>query len=387
MSGWVSVPLGDVADVFNGKTPSKAEQRNEGYPVLKIRDVSELGRFRGKHESFVDLSLADKYSTKKVQEGDTLILNAAHNADYVGSKTYRAEPPVFGALATGEWLFIRPDNNKLDANFVHHWVTSKSTRSAIRNVVNGIHLYPKDVARLDISLPPLPEQRRIAAILDQADALRVKRREALAQLDSLTQSIFIAMFGDPIANPMNWPCKTLKALGKVKTGGTPPSAMGGMFGGTIPFVTPGDLGSNETVKRTVTDLGAAAAETVRSGSALVCCIGATIGKMAKAKHLSAFNQQINAVEWGSEIDDNYGINVLAFFKSTIAGQGASTTLPILKKSSFEKITIPAPPLTLQSKFSNRINAVERLKSSHRAMLLELDTLFASLQHRAFQGEL
>ena len=132
MNSWTKAVLSDVAEVFNGKTPSKTEQRSEGHPVLKIRDVSEFGKFRGKHESFVDSSLAKKYSTKQVQEGDTLILNAAHNADYVGSKTYRAEPPVFGTLATGEWLIIRPTIGKLDASFVHHWVTSKSTRSAIR---------------------------------------------------------------------------------------------------------------------------------------------------------------------------------------------------------------------------------------------------------------
>jgi type I restriction enzyme S subunit len=152
-------------------------------------------------------------------------------------------------------------------------------------------------------------------------------------------------------------------------------------------VTPGDLGRNEAAKRTVTELGAAEAETVRSGSALVCCIGATIGKMAKASQFCAFNQQINAVEWGSGVDDDFGICVLSFFKLHIATQGASTTLPILKKSSFEKIEIPTPPLALQQTFATRIQSVEALKSTHRAALQELDRLFASLQHRAFQGEL
>jgi type I restriction enzyme S subunit len=240
--------------------------------------------------------------------------------------------------------------------------------------------------QLQIPVPVLSEQRRIAAILDQADAIRAKRREALAHLDSLAQAIFVEMFGDPQSNPMNWPCKNLKTLGKVKTGRTPPGGQEGMFGGAIPFVTPGDLGTNEPVKRTVTELGAAAAETVRAGSTLVCCIG-TIGKMARAKHRSAFNQQINAVEWGVEIDDNYGLNALSFFKSYIASQGSSTTLPILKKSSFEKIAIPVPPIVLQSEFSERINAIEILKSRHGSMLFELDTLFAVLQHRAFRGEL
>ena len=73
-----------------------------------------------------------------------------------------------------------------------------------------------DLRKLEVPLPSLPEQRRIAAILDQADALRVKRREALAQLDSLTQSIFIEMFGDPIENPLKWATCTLGEIARAK---------------------------------------------------------------------------------------------------------------------------------------------------------------------------
>jgi type I restriction enzyme, S subunit len=80
------------------------------------------------------------------------------------------------------------------------------------------HVYAKDIAQLLLPLPSLPEQRRIAAILDQADALRAKRREALAQLDSLTQSIFIEMFGDPVENPNGWPPVQLSDVSDIVTG-------------------------------------------------------------------------------------------------------------------------------------------------------------------------
>jgi type I restriction enzyme S subunit len=125
---------------------------------------------------------------------------------------------------------------------------TKGSRGAAQPGVNATTL-----KSLEIPLPPLPEQRRIAAILDQADALRAGRREALAQLDSLTQSIFYEMFGDPILNTLGWPASTLRELGKVKTGGTPPGGADGMYGGSIPFVTPGDLGSGKPAKRTVTE--------------------------------------------------------------------------------------------------------------------------------------
>ncbi len=241
--------------------------------------------------------------------------------------------------------------------------------------------------QLEIPLPPLAEQHRIAAILDKADTLRAKRREALTQLDRLAKSIFVEMFGDPAKNPKGWPVGALKELGKVSTGGTPPSALDGMFGGDIPFVTPGDLESNQPVRRTVTDAGAEQAGTVRAGATLVCCIG-TIGKMGLTTVRCSFNQQLNAVDWFSEfIDDEYGFIVLQFFKPTIIAWGSSTTVPIIKKSSFEKLSIPVPPLALQQEFARHSSSVRKLGERFRKALEIESDLFAALQDRAFQGVL
>lgn len=242
-------------------------------------------------------------------------------------------------------------------------------------------------SELRIPVPPLPEQRRIAAILDQAETLRTQRRAALAQLDSLTQSLFLDMFGDPATNPTSWPVKTLKELGKVITGGTPPSSKEGMFDGPIPFVTPGDLESDEPVRRSITEAGAKEVDVVRAGSTLVCCIGATIGKVGMARKESAFNQQLNAVVWGNDINDHFGYEVMRLFKPTIVSWGASTTLPILKKSSFERIEIPVPPVNLQEAFASRLQKISDLKGLHKSALVDLDELFGALQSKAFAGEL
>src|ERR1022692_165521 len=101
-----TVQPGDVATVFNGKTPSKVDQRQAGFPVLKIKDVNEFGLFTDPFTSFVDPDFVAGLTGKLVYEGDTLVLNAAHNADYVASKSFFASGSVVGALATGEWLII-----------------------------------------------------------------------------------------------------------------------------------------------------------------------------------------------------------------------------------------------------------------------------------------
>ncbi|HBO6960727.1 TPA: hypothetical protein L4949_005776, partial [Pseudomonas aeruginosa] len=144
---WKNVSLADVSDVFNGKTPSKDDQRDVGHPVLKIKDVGENGYFKGPFESFVDLELAGKFSEKHLKLDDSLILNAAHNSDYVGSKQYRAEQAVVGALPTGEWLIARANTEKLHPRFLNYWLQSPQARFQIKQLVKGIHLYPKDVMR------------------------------------------------------------------------------------------------------------------------------------------------------------------------------------------------------------------------------------------------
>ena len=94
--------------------------------------------------------------------------------------------------------------------------------SAMRgNGEPGNRVIATSLAELTIPLPPLPEQRRIAEILDKADALRAKRRAALAQLDTLTQSIFLDMFGDPATNPKGWPREPLTSACHCYSGGTP----------------------------------------------------------------------------------------------------------------------------------------------------------------------
>ncbi|MGC3976193.1 MAG: restriction endonuclease subunit S [Nitrospira sp.] len=174
-----TVQLSDVASVFNGKTPSKADQRRLGHPVLKIKDVDDVGSFVGHFGSFVDRELAAALPDKLVKEGDTLILNAAHNAEYVGSKSFFVQGSVVGALATGEWLLVRPTPGVVDPAFIHFWSQHTTTRKRISGLVKGIHLYPNDVADIPIELPHYAEQQRIARILEQADRLRRTRRYAL----------------------------------------------------------------------------------------------------------------------------------------------------------------------------------------------------------------
>jgi len=111
-------------------------------------------------------------------------------------------------FATTELVPIRCNPDEVLPEYLAFFLRSQEFLSFATATVAGAkmpRMVMSDFWDYQVPLPPLPEQRRIAAILDQADALRAKRREALAQLDSLTQSIFIEMFGDPVSNDRAWP--------------------------------------------------------------------------------------------------------------------------------------------------------------------------------------
>ena len=402
MSSWPAVRLDSVAAVFNGKTPAKSEQRSAGHPVFKVRNVDELGRFRGPLASYVDPDLAAKFAPKCVVAGDTLILNAAHNADYVSSKTFRAGSEAVGALATGEWLVVRPDGDRLHAAFVNHWVNFPETRHQLRELVNGIHLYPKDVARLLMPLPPLPEQRRIAAILDQAETLRTQRRAAIAEVESLAQAVFLEMFGDVVER--GWQMATVGDVAQARQG----SMRTGPFGSQLlhsEFVSQGVavLGIDNAVanefrwgeRRFIAESKYRQLKryTVNPGDVLITIMGtcgrctvvpADIPLAINTKHLCCIT--LDQAKCLPEFLHAY------FLRHPIARKYLDQTakgaiMSGLNLGIIKAMPVPLAPMGLQQDFVDRIRAIEQLKATHRSALSLLDELFSSLQHRAFRGEL
>ena len=120
-----------------------------------------------------------------------------------------------GMTASTGYCVLRPDKDKLDSRFLFHWVKTGVFVQRMVDVATGANYPAVSDAKIKASkipLPPLAEQKRIAGILDAADALRAKRREALAQLDTLLQSTFLDMFGDPVTNPMGWEKPPLEDL-------------------------------------------------------------------------------------------------------------------------------------------------------------------------------
>lgn len=391
---WETVALGSVAEVFNGKTPSKAEKRNEGSPVLKIKDVDELGNFRG-FESFVEPALHQKYSKKSVRAGDTLVLNAAHSATHVGSKICRAPVEAIGALATGEWLMVRCTADA-DPGFVNHWMTSDLARRQIRDAVKGIHLYPKDVARFCVPLPPLDEQRRIAGILDAADALRRRRREALALLDTLPGAIFAEMFLSSSPGKPERPSQALGDLVDAVSGSTPSKGNKAFWDGDIPWISPKDMKTDD-LDRAIINITDEATKTgkaklVGPDVTLIVIRGMILAHSVPICDLrvpASFNQDVKALIPKKGVSNIFISAALRASKNRLLSMvsNAAHGTKRIEMGDLMKFPIPTATDAEQTKFVKAIAGAAAQRARFKGASHDGETLFASLQSRAFAGEI
>ena len=303
--------------------------------------------------------------------------------------------PDFSGICSTDILPILP-GPELERRFLCYFLRQPSMVEHANSRAVGANLprlSPSALAEFEIPLPPLAEQRRIAEVLDRAEALRAKRRATLSQFDSLTRSLFLHIFGDPATNPKGWPRKPICEIGKVITGNTPPRANPGHYGTHIEWIKSDNINTPHyyltKASEGLSESGKAVARTVPAGSILVTCIAGSpecIGNAAMTDREVAFNQQINALVPVSG-DTRFLYAQILVGKRLIQEASTSGMKGMVSKGRFEQIMLILPPIELQREFARRVTAAEKLKTAQRASLAELDALFATLQHRAFRGEL
>jgi len=256
-------------------------------------------------------------------------------------------------------------------------------------------------AEIMIPLPPLSEQRKIADVLDRAEGLRAKRRGALAELDTFTRSIFFDLFSDPaLPEP---------SIGELLESGGLLLHKDGNHGSLYPRADDfGDEGIPFLSAKAVTDDGViddALIEKLREEIATKLTIGwiskgdvllahnASVGKVALYDgrfERALIGTSLTAFRPNPEVlDSRYLAAALrsAKFQRQLEKNMGQTTRNQVPITAQRRLRIVEPPISLQREFSHRVDAVEKLKASYRASLVELDALFASLQYRAFRGEL
>jgi type I restriction enzyme, S subunit len=394
------VTIEEACEIVTDGTHYTPNDAGIGIPFLTVKDVkdSELDFVNCSFITTEDFNVA-KEGNSAPQKGDVLFSKDGT----VGKVHVVATDRPFAILSS--LAILRPKQNIVDAIYLGHVLRSPSvledalkrkTGSAIRRIILS------DLKKVKIPLPSLEEQKKIANILDRAEALRAKRRAALSQIDELNQSIFVEMFGEYAAK--EWPMTTIANLAHPKKG----SIRTGPFGSQLlhsEFVDEGVavLGIDNAVanefqwgtRRFINESKYKELKryTVHPGDVLITIMG-TCGRCAvvpddipvaiNTKHLCCItlNQEkciptyLHAYFLRHPIAQRY-----------LAQTAKGAIMAGLNMEIIKEMPIPLPPLSLQKEFARRAEVVKKLKAVHKASLAELDELFASLQYRAFRGEL
>ncbi|MGI9043942.1 MAG: restriction endonuclease subunit S [Gemmatimonadaceae bacterium] len=259
----------------------------------------------------------------------------------------------------------------------------------------GYDRHFKYLKRSSIVLPPISEQRRIAELLDKADALRAKRRAAIAQLDALTRSIFLDMFGDPATNPNGFPVMTLDEVFDIARGGSPrpidafiTDAEDGLNWIMIGDASEGSKYITKTRKR-IKPEGARRSRAVKPGDFLLTN-SMSFGRPYIMRTSGCIHDGWLVLSPRSaKVEADYFYNLLgsqAVFAEFVR-RAPGATVKNLNIDLVRGVRVPIAPLEQQLEFSRIITKVEQASSLHQRSDEELKHLFTVLQHRAFRGEL
>jgi type I restriction enzyme S subunit len=395
-SGWRTVKLGEVADFVRGISFKPDDVVPLGTPgsiacmrTANVQAELDLGDVWAVPRAFC------RRDEQQLQVGD-LLVSTANSWNLVGKCAWIDElpwPSTFGGFIS----VLRALSPDLDPRFLYRWFSSPRVQATLRSygnqTTNISNLSLNRCRAMPVPLPPIEEQRRIAAVLDQADELRAKRRSSLELLDTLTESIFVDTFGDPASNPMRWPLVPLgeEAIDiRYGTGSPPPYVESG-----VPFIRATNIKHGTIVPHDMRYIDSREAAAlvkcrVRSGHLLIVRSGVNTGECAIVpdeydQACAAFDLIVelprsSAVFYNVLLNSSYGRRVIAPLTRRAAQQH-------LNAGQLRSLKLIAPPQEGRDEFAAKVASMKALRIPELRSADELDALFSSLRHRAFAGQL
>ncbi|ENH2496359.1 restriction endonuclease subunit S [Vibrio parahaemolyticus] len=389
---WPVVELGNVCSRVSvghvGKT-SEYYTDNSGVPFLRTQNVSKTG-----------LELSDiKYVThdfhirlKKSQlvEGDVIlsrVISSQINCAVI--------PPNFGEANCANIILARPIKELLDSKFLYYYLKSEFTQKELlknqvgsaQSVVNtGVFKSWK------IPLPPLDEQKRIASILDKADAIRQKRKQAIEFADEFLRSVFLEMFGDPVTNPKGWEVEKFGNVGSLDRGKSKhrPRNDPKLLGGLHPLVQTGDVANSKGYLRSYTstysDFGLAQSKKWPAGT-LCITIAANIAKTGILTFDACFPDSVVGFTPNSKTTTEYVQAWIFFLQKILEANAPESAQKNINLAILRDLDIPVPPVSEQKKFTMIVEKVNSVLNRTRASKESNEQLFNSLSQKAFSGQI
>jgi type I restriction enzyme S subunit len=382
-----TVTLGEICEKVSNCNPA-ADFKDS---LFKYIDIASVDRLTKTVIGISEISGFEAPSRAKqiVRSGDILVSTVRPNLNAVAPVTAEYD----NAIASTGFCVLRPKKGVTDSSYIFNYVRSNAFVNEMIEKATGAS-YPAVsdtiIKNTYIPLPALPEQRRIAALLDRADALRQKDRQLLTHYDQLAQSVFLELFGDPVRNEKGWEVKPLKQFGLIQTGNTPPRDDKENFGNYIEWIKTDNIVSDKIeliqAKEYLSEKGLKTGRSVVAGSLLVTCIAgsiSSIGNAALANRKVAFNQQINAITPNHKVNSYFLYSLFKINKKVVQNGATSGMKRIITKGEFEKLEMILPPLPLQTHFAQLIEQIEQQKAVVRRQMAASEGLFGRLLQESF----
>ncbi|MDY0095146.1 MAG: restriction endonuclease subunit S [Candidatus Vecturithrix sp.] len=398
-NGWQTKRLGELCEVFaDGDWIESKDQSSDGIRLIQTGNVGEgVFKDRAKKARYISEATFKRLRCTEIVEGDCLI---SRLPDPVGRSCILPD--------TGERMITAVDCTILRFKpkqclpvFFNFYSQSDEYLGTVAKKCTGTtrsRISRSNLGLIPIPVPPLPEQKRIVGILDEAfegiAVAKVNAEKNLQNARTLFESHLQSVFNQ---RGEGWMEKKLEQIGTTQTGSTPKTSERDNYGDFIAFIKPADFnkdGSLDYENDGLSKKGLSLARKVASGSVLMVCIGATIGKCGYCDRDVTTNQQINSLTPSRGVSHKflYYQMLTASFQQRVLLSSGQATLPIINKSKWSALTVGLPPTLEEQKritsiFDALSSETQRLESIYHQKLTALDELKKSLLNQAFNGDL
>lgn len=395
----VAVDRGLIGGPF-GSSLGTGDYVPSGVPVIRGANLSAESKFNDQGFVFVSPEKAQRDLARNLAEPGDVIFTQRGTLGQVGVVP---SGPYSQYVISQSQMRLRVDRDLALPDYIYCYFRTPTALAAIaaRTIATGVpHINLGILGELQIPLPPLPDQRHIVTVIEQADALRARRREAIGRLDELAQSIFIDMFGDTADDGHSWPISTIGEIADVQ-GGLQVTAARKSYPVEIPYLRVANVYRDRLDLSEVKIIRASEAEirrTMLAAGDLLVVEGhgnpEEIGRVAAWDgSIASCTHQNHLIRVRLDRDRALPVYVSRYLNShkgrrhLLASARTTSGLNTISTSIVRSTPLPVPPLAVQREFSDRIDSIRSHAARANRHLVQLDVLFASLQYRAFRGEL
>lgn len=395
--GWKFIKLNEIVWFQEGPGVRNNQFSPNGVKLLNVSNLVEGSIDLSKTKIYIsEMEAYGKYKHFLVDAGDLIIASSGIKVENFENKVAFVEEKHLPLCMNTSTIRFKPINgNIIDMNYFCHFLKSIYFKKQVQLHITGsaqLNFGPSHLNKMYLILPPIEKQKQIAKVLDKADELRQKKKQAHAKLDEFLQSTFLDMFGNPVKNPQKWKEFKFSKAGTLARGKSKhrPRNAPELLNGPYPLIQTGDISNAGLfVKRytqTYSDFGLKQSKMWHKGT-LCITIAANIAKTAVLTFDACFPDSVVGFHANKMSNVHYVQFWLMFLQEILEAKAPQSAQKNINLEILNNLDIPLPPLELQNKFAEIVEKVEKQKAKNEAQIQKLDDLFNSLLQRAFKGEL